>query len=178
VDVLENRGFIFIYGEPGTGKSHIVMDLYMYAEERGLNPLLIAAEDGTRILAREAGVDATVAYSVRDIAEAVSQCILEGRVPFVDSISAPYRSSPGETERAALAAVSAMMREAGGVAVGHARGSDDNDSPAWTSIVPWANLVARTGKVPGRGGVFYLELIKGGGGVYAFRVRGVGVEWI
>lgn len=104
-----------------------------------------------------------------------TRIVAERSYPIIDSINWHYRSSPGPRLGRQLAYLSALLREAGGLAIAQVSGSEAEPSGA-PYILPWAHVIVRTYR---RKGVFYLEFQKPVRRILGFKIRGgEGIEWI
>ncbi|MEB3779619.1 MAG: AAA family ATPase [Desulfurococcales archaeon] len=172
---LEDKSYIFIYGQSGTGKTHLAFHIASCAKDIGMRPVVIATEPGTTLYAQHLseGIDIVTVMSIDEMASMVLKLVLDGFYVVVDSINSLYRLNPGIEYARILSFTSAMLRESGGFATGQ-MGMDDVAS-GFNYIAPWARIVGVTEKVsPSK---FKLTIIKPERRIMAFKVeRGI-VEW-
>ena len=165
---------MLVYGEAGTGKTHIALDAYKTLIELGGSPRLLATEPGTTLLARKTNTPHIEILSMDELVLEATRIVAEKGYPIIDSINWHYRPSPGPRLGKQLAYLSALLRESGGLATAQVSGGEAEPSGA-PYILPWTHVIVRTYR---RRGVFYLEFQKPVRRILGFKIRGEEVEWL
>ena len=163
---------ILIYGPAATGKTHIAFTIYRCTSDR--NPVLLATEPGTLAYARSYGLPVQPILSMDELTRQLTEYIVNGYYPIIDTINWHYRSDPTIESATMLAYASALLREAGGTALGQVSGEG---GPAGAKyLLPWMIYVAETQRLAQN--KFKLTFYRPYRLTALFRVARGGVEWI
>ncbi len=174
---IESRASILIFGVAASGKTHLAVDIALCARILGMNPMIHAVENSTRVYLahHDPGLPYTAPDTMDQLLEEATRASLRGLYQVVDTVNTHYRSSPDMRTGSMMAYIMALLRETGGVAVAQVAGSG-MEASGIQYLAPWASLVLRLGR--GRDGVFLVEVLKPKRRYYAFRVHGGRIEWI
>ena len=174
LEALEAPGALVIYGPAATGKTHLAYFLYKLLSRAGKSRI-IATEPGTTAFLEHIGEAYTPAMTIDELAKILTESVLSGERPVVDSLNWHYRERPGPDAARMLAYSSSILAAARGVAVLQVSGEGRPSGEPF--IAPWAGAVVETGKV--RPGVFRALLLRPERRVMLFRVGpGGAVEWL
>lgn len=161
---------VIIYGEPGSGKTSLVLKILKETLAAGATAAFISTEGGPVVERMEAmgildleDLEVSRAYTMEHLAELVALAISRRRdLVVVDSINSLYRVEAGLGRRAnevllgILAMLRAHSREGGWpISTAQVRGSEDIEPSGLALINFYGGVVARVSK---RGGLRLLEV--------------------
>lgn len=182
-ELIDNDRFVVVYGPFGTGKTRLAFEVARHFMSKGHEVRLLATEPGTLSYARN--VVTCVPYitilTADQLVSEVVRAAAEGTKIIVDSINWPFRSLQGEYPLRLLSFVSAIMRQAGGFAVGQVAevegGEFEMSLGRW--VLPWADAIAYTNRIMcKRGPCVALTFIKPFISTLIFELKKEGVEWV
>jgi hypothetical protein len=176
-ELVRSRELVYIYGPPGTGKTRIGIHFFNLAGSLGLNPVYVATEAGSLIVARNLEGGSRVARTLDELVKVVCDALVRGSYVVVDTVNSYYRGDPDVYSRRMLAAVLAFMRVTGGLALGQASEfSGVISSPGVRVAERYARVLGYTSRVDD--GKFMLRIIKPWEKVLLFKVEGGDLRWL
>jgi energy-coupling factor transporter ATP-binding protein EcfA2 len=173
--------FIFIYGEAGTGKSHIALNfLKIASQELGNSKVcLIATEIGTLALLRsyppKRHVKVLFAPAPEFLLNGFLECLLNKKYIIVDTINSLYEGDKRVLKIIGLISSLSRLSSSGVLALGQVRESEEMYPAAWQAILPWAEIIGRTAREKDK---YLVILEKPRRGVLAFKIKDGEIEWL
>lgn len=164
-EAISRGAFIFYYGEPSSGKTCLARLFIETLRALGFRYCYVATESGS--IAVE-GEERVFAISMEHMAELVFKCVVDGRVPVVDTLNAYYTGSIDDAR--ILAFVSALARTASipVIAAGQTTVGGRPRGAPW--IMPWAEYVGLLKRVrEGTSALYFQKPLKA---IVAFRISG------
>jgi len=180
---------LIIYGEPGSGKTNIVLKIIKESIGRGLTAYYISTE-GSIVYNRMTsmgllelkGLYIAIAHSLSHLSKLVSQAIAEhSGIIAIDSINSLYRAEVGFNQRAneIFLGVLALLRlhtSLGGwaIATAQVRGEDEDMVPSGIDLISF--YCRKTARVTRTG--LRERIIEAGGKRHYFRISENDIELI
>jgi len=175
--IVRNRDLAYIYGPPGTGKTRIGVHVFKLARSLGLDPIFIATEAGSVIVANMLEGEARIARDAEELVEYVEEASLKEMYIIVDTINSYYREDPSFKSRKILAATLAFMRISGGLALGQvSEFSGTISSPGIRVVEKYAKVIGVTSKVEDE--KFMLKIIKPWERILLFKIEEEDIKWL
>lgn len=173
-----SRGFLFVTGPPGSGKTALLASLSELAARLGKRPVFVTVHPLPSGFQLPDGALVATAHTMDELVRlAVKAFLMDKTYVVIDGINYFYIHGV-DVYTQHLHFILALLRSRGGAAAGVYRSQGWPPTPGGRSAVGYATHFGVTWKSP-RGSSFRIEFLKPSRRIMAYRLsREGGVEWL